>query len=103
LEIEPEDIRRAYAEMSDEGLLSINRNDLTEPAQPYDDAEIGGRGLHDDCSRCGGSSSAPVSMSRVHSPLAGFHLPFAIYENTNVGSPPEGLTPRSPSPWKAPR
>jgi hypothetical protein len=46
LEIEPEELRRVYAEMSDEGLLSINRNDLTELAQQYYDAEVRGRGLH---------------------------------------------------------
>jgi hypothetical protein len=50
LEIEPEELRRYYAELSDEGLLSINRNDLTELAQPYYDDEIAGRGLHDESS-----------------------------------------------------
>jgi len=33
-------------ELSDEGLLSINRNDLTELAQQYYDAEVAQRGLH---------------------------------------------------------
>ncbi len=50
MKIEPEDIRRAYAEMSDEGPLSINQNDLTELAQQYYDAEIDGRGLHHELS-----------------------------------------------------
>ena len=50
MEIEPEEIKRTYAEMSDEGLLSINRNDLTELAQPYYDAEIAERGLHHESS-----------------------------------------------------
>jgi hypothetical protein len=48
LEIEPEEVRRHYADLSDEGLLSINRNDLTELAQQYYDAEVRGRGLHHD-------------------------------------------------------
>jgi hypothetical protein len=48
LEIGPEELRRHYAELSDEGLLSINRNDLTELAQQYYDAEVRGRGLHDE-------------------------------------------------------
>ena len=46
MEIEPEELRRHYAELSDEGLLSINRNDLTELAQHQYDAEVHGRGLH---------------------------------------------------------
>lgn len=46
MEIEPEELRRYYAELSDEGLLSINRNDLTELAQQYYDAEMVGRSLH---------------------------------------------------------
>src|SRR5690348_5447285 len=51
LEIEPEELRRVYVEMSDEGLLSINRNDLTELAQQYYDAEVAGRGLHIESSK----------------------------------------------------
>src|SRR5690349_10605467 len=51
LEIHPEELRRAYAEMSDDGLLSINRNDLTELAQQYYDTEIRGRGLHSESSK----------------------------------------------------
>jgi Putative prokaryotic signal transducing protein len=46
LKVEPEEFRNRYAELSDEGLLSINRNDLTELAQQYYDAEVGQRGLH---------------------------------------------------------
>ena len=45
LEIDPEQLRRQYAELSDEGLLSIDRNDLTELAQHYYDAEVAARGL----------------------------------------------------------
>jgi hypothetical protein len=51
LEIEPEELRRVYTEMSDEGLLSINRNDLTELAQQYYDAQVRGRGLHIESSK----------------------------------------------------
>lgn len=50
MEIDPEELRRHYAELSDEGLLSINRNDLTELAQQYYEAEVRGRGLHDESS-----------------------------------------------------
>jgi hypothetical protein len=45
LQIDPEDLRRGYDAMSDQGLLSIDRKDLTELAQQYYDAEIGRRGL----------------------------------------------------------
>jgi hypothetical protein len=45
LEIDPEHLRSRYAELSDEGLLSIDRNDLTELAQHYYDAEVAARGF----------------------------------------------------------
>ena len=45
MKIDPEEIKRGYAEMSDEGLLAINREDLTELAQRYYDAELAQRGL----------------------------------------------------------
>jgi hypothetical protein len=48
LEIEPEEFRQRYADLSDEGLLSIDRKDLTEFAQQYYDAEVAQRGLHFD-------------------------------------------------------
>jgi Putative prokaryotic signal transducing protein len=48
LQIEPEEFRRQYAELSDEGLLSINRSDLTELARQYYDAEVAQRRLHSD-------------------------------------------------------
>jgi hypothetical protein len=51
LEIDPEEVRRGYAELSDEGLLSINREDLTELAQPCYDAEVASRGLHSESAK----------------------------------------------------
>ena len=48
MEIDLQELRRHYAELSDDGLLSIHRNDLTELAQQYYDAEVRGRGLHND-------------------------------------------------------
>ena len=45
MQIDPEDLRRGYEELSDEGLLSIDRKDLTEFAQTYYDAEVARRGL----------------------------------------------------------
>jgi Putative prokaryotic signal transducing protein len=46
LQIDPEEFRRRYAELSDDGLLAIDRQDLTEVAQQYFDAEVRQRGLH---------------------------------------------------------
>ena len=46
MEIDPEELKRHYADLSDEGLLSIDRADLIELAQTYYDAEVASRGLH---------------------------------------------------------
>jgi len=35
LEIDPEELKRHYADLSDEGLLSIERTDLIELARTY--------------------------------------------------------------------
>ncbi|HEV8040430.1 MAG TPA: DUF2007 domain-containing protein [Bryobacteraceae bacterium] len=51
LEIDPEQLRRQYAELSDEGLLSIDRNDLTELAQHCYDAEVASRGFDTESSQ----------------------------------------------------
>lgn len=45
MEIDPETFRQQYDELSDEALLSINRNDLIELAQQCYDAEVAHRGL----------------------------------------------------------
>ena len=45
MEIDPDEFRRRYAELSDEGLLSIDREELTELARQYYDAEVALRGL----------------------------------------------------------
>jgi hypothetical protein len=45
LEIEPDELRRHYTELSDEGILDIKREDLTDLAKQYYDAEIRNRGL----------------------------------------------------------
>jgi len=43
--IDPEGLRRQFEELSDDGLLSVERQDLIELAQQYYDAEIARRGL----------------------------------------------------------
>ena len=45
MKIDPEEFKRRYSELSDEGLLSIEREDLTEFARMYYDAEVVHRGL----------------------------------------------------------
>ena len=45
MRIDPEDLRRHYASLSDEGLLDIDRSDLAPVAQGIYDQEISRRGL----------------------------------------------------------
>src|SRR5205809_491622 len=45
MRIDPEDLRRHYESLSDEGLLDINRSDLALVAQGVYDQEIARRGL----------------------------------------------------------
>jgi len=45
LQIEPDEFRRRYAELSDDALLAIDRKDLTDVARGYYDAEVGLRGI----------------------------------------------------------
>jgi hypothetical protein len=48
MDINPQEIQHRYAELSDEGLLEINRDDLTDVARQYFDAELRARGLHEE-------------------------------------------------------
>src|SRR5438876_5170213 len=45
MRIDPEDLRRHYESLSDEGLLDIDRSDLAPVAQEIYDQEITRRGL----------------------------------------------------------
>jgi len=45
MRIDPEDLRRHYESLSDEGLLDIDRDQLVEVAQGIYDQEIARRGL----------------------------------------------------------
>ena len=45
LQVDPEEIRQRFEQLSDEGLMSIDRLDLIELAQQYYDAEVSRRGL----------------------------------------------------------
>ncbi len=46
MRIDPEDLRRHYESLSDEGLLDLNRDDLVDVARGIYDQEIARRGLN---------------------------------------------------------
>jgi putative signal transducing protein len=48
LEIDPDEFRRRYAELSDDALLDMNRDELVDIARDCYDAELASRGLHPD-------------------------------------------------------
>jgi len=48
LQVDLDDFRRRYAELSDEALLDLNRDDLVDLARDCYDAELARRGLHRD-------------------------------------------------------
>ncbi|MBZ5619606.1 MAG: DUF2007 domain-containing protein [Acidobacteriia bacterium] len=45
MDVTTDDFRRHYAELSDAGLLSVNREQLSDTARQVYDAEVAGRGL----------------------------------------------------------
>lgn len=45
MNVDPEELRRWYGALSDEALLSVDRRDLTDPAQQIYDQELASRGL----------------------------------------------------------
>lgn len=45
MQVDPEEIRQRFEQLTDDGLLSIDRNELIELAQQYYDAEVSRRGL----------------------------------------------------------
>lgn len=45
MQINPDEVRRRFDQLSDDALLEIDRNDLVELAQQYYDAEMSKRGL----------------------------------------------------------
>ena len=44
----PQEIQQRYGELSDEAILEIRRDDLTDLARQYYDAELRARGLHEE-------------------------------------------------------
>ena len=46
MEIDPDEFRRYYSELSDDALLDLNRDELVDVARDSYDAELASRGLH---------------------------------------------------------
>jgi hypothetical protein len=68
LQIEPEEFRRRYAELSDEALLEIDRHDLTEIGLQFYDAEVANRGIESTAASGDPESSPDAELV----PVAGF-------------------------------
>jgi hypothetical protein len=63
LQVDIDDFRRRYAELSDEALLELDRDDLVDLARDCYDAELARRGLHTS------SSSPPATEVQDHGEL----------------------------------
>ena len=63
MQIDPQELRRHYASLSDESLLELNREELTEAAQEAYDSECSQRGLGED-----GSDDGTGPATRVEDP-----------------------------------
>jgi Putative prokaryotic signal transducing protein len=63
LQVDLDDFRRRYAELSDDALLELDRDDLVDLARDCYDAELARRGLHRS------SSSPPATEVQDHGEL----------------------------------
>jgi hypothetical protein len=63
LQVDLDDFRRRYAELSDEALLELDRDELVDLARDCYDAELARRGLHRS------SSSPPATEVQDHGEL----------------------------------
>jgi len=97
MRIDPEDLRRHYESLSDEGLLDINRSDLAPVAQGIYAQEIARRGL---------DHPPEEEEDAYHRPLPVFkpgeHWDFAsgLGADTDDGPPPAWLEDAA-CPWSA--
>jgi hypothetical protein len=64
LQVDLDDFRRRYAELSDDALLELGRDELVDLARDCYDAELARRGLHRS------SSSLPATEVQDHGELA---------------------------------
>lgn len=84
MEIHPEEIRQRFEQLSDQGLLSIDRNDLTELAQQYYDAEISSRGLAATSAPAEEESSEALVLLGTFTSLEEANLVRALLESAEI-------------------
>lgn len=81
MRIDPQDLRRQYASLSDEALLALNRNDLIEVAQRCYDDELASRGL-------ARRRAVKSSIARDHEATPQVHAVDAVEFDDGDGSQP---------------
>ena len=84
MEIHPEEIRQRFEQLSDQGLLSIDRNDLTELARQYYDAEISSRGLAATSAAAEEESSETLVLLGTFTSLEEANLVRALLESADI-------------------
>jgi hypothetical protein len=84
VEINPEEIRQRFEQLSDEGLLSIDRNDLTELAQQYYDAEVSRRDLATASAPLEEESSKTFELLATFDSLEEANLVRALLESADI-------------------
>ncbi len=67
MNVDESDFGRQYASLSDEGLLSIHREDLIDTARECYDQELASRGLHDDRTVVVGKPSSELAVNGLKS------------------------------------
>ena len=72
MQIDPEEVRQRFAQLSDEGLLAIDRKDLIELAQQYYDLEMSHRGLRLTSARSEGQSEGALAHGEELVPVGTF-------------------------------
>lgn len=101
MRIHPEDLRRHYESLSNEGLLEIDRVDLTPVAQGVYDQEIARRGLHHQPK--GEQEQEEGTYHRpgpVFKPSADWDFASQLGADTDDGRPPAWLDDAA-CPWSA--
>ena len=97
MRIDPEDLRRHYESLSDEGLLDINRSDLVLVAQGIYDQEIARRGLDHPPEEEEDAYHRPLP---VFKPGENWDLASGLSADTDDGPPPAWLEDAA-CPWSA--
>ena len=100
MRIDPEDLRRHYESLSDDGLLDIDRSDLTPVAQEIFDQEIARRGLDQAPEQEQGDGDGYDRPLPVFKPDADWDTASQLGTGTDEGPPPAWLEDAA-SPWSA--